>query len=54
MVKVVMILENMKLIGSGEENCVMISSLPKRHVLFHACFLSFQPEKRGRLVSFLL
>jgi hypothetical protein len=34
----------MKLIGSGDENYVMISSVPKRRVLFHACFLSFQPK----------
>lgn len=47
-VKVVMIMQKMKLIGSGDENCVMISFVPKRRLLFHACFLSFQPEKRGR------
>jgi hypothetical protein len=50
--KVVVILVRMTLIGSGEENCVMISSVPRRHVLVHACFMSFQPKSMTVMCQF--
>jgi hypothetical protein len=37
------------LIVKNDENVWMISSVPKRHILLHACFVSFQPKSMAVL-----